>query len=569
MVDQASTGDSVGSVKLVAGLAVVEADGALVITGTPRRQIFRGKAAVDVLPRLLPLLDGTRDESGIRRDSGMSHQQLSKVLSLLDQCGLLDWSVPDHDAPSLAPAVTSYYARAKDSVGYRGTAELTGHLATCRVDVVGDPAMGLRLTRDLGSSGVGQARYLAEAPDGHRAVFASGRTDLVVSMSRLGTSDSTRDAVREAGAAGVPVLPVLLGDTHLEIGPYLLPGFSTCVSCLERGRREAGWETTASATAAPHALHLATGMASSEVISLLIGSAGMKLLQRTVRWSLEDFGVERCVPVPCSGCSTCGTSAGDDSRSADRTTVERYEWSIQLPPVFLVAREGGKRALERADSLQAERPRFSSHPRQRLPDAGPPVHGTFGQEETPSVPTLDGEHLGELLRRTAGLRRGPEDLPLQRWAPTGGNLASVELYLAMDRGVDGLPGTVFRYDDLEHALLAVRPDAVTVEELLAGTDLAGAGPYLAVVVMVGALARVTAKYEHHAHRLIHLDAGCATAQLGAVAAGYGLDVDLARSWDGDVARTLCLNDDEQLVTVVAGIRRKDTEERPRATDTRG
>ncbi|GGW85968.1 hypothetical protein GCM10010297_03500 [Streptomyces malachitofuscus] len=567
MVDQAPTGDSTGSVKLVAGLAVAEADDALVITGTPHRQIFRGKAAVNVLPRLLPLLDGTRDESRIRRDSGLSHQQLKKVLSLLDRCGLLDWSVPRSDSPPLAPAVTSYYARVKDSVGHRSTAELTRHLATCRVDVVGDPALALRLTRDLRSSGVGQARCVAEAPDGHRAALTTARTDLVVSVSGLGPSDSTHDAVREAGALGIPVLPVRLGDTHLEIGPYLLPGFSTCVSCLERGRREAGWETAAGATAAPHALHLAAGMASSEVISLLIGSAGMKLVQRTVRWSLEDFAVERCVPVPRPGCPTCGTSAGDDSGAADRTTVEQYEWSLQLPPVFLVAREGGKRALERADSLQAERPRFSSHPRQRLPDAGPPVHGTFGQVESLPPTALSEEHLGELLRRTAGLRRGPEDLPLQRWAPTGGNLASVELYLAMDQGWDGLPGTLFRYDDLEHALMAVRPDSVAVEELLAGTDLAGKGPYPAVVVMVGALARVTAKYEQHAHRLVHLDAGCATAQLGAVAAGYGLDVCLARSWDGTVAGTLCLNEDEQLVTVVAGIRRKDAKERPRATDT--
>ncbi|MFE7757230.1 hypothetical protein [Streptomyces sp. NPDC057429] len=563
MLDRNLPVEATSSLRLVAGLAVAQAADSLVVTGTPRRQVFRGKAAVHLLPRLLPLLDGSRAPMQICQEADMAPQQLDTVVALLDRCGLLDWSAGTDTAPALEPQVFSHYSRTKDSVGCRGTSELVGHLAKSRVDVVGDAAMAEQLAGDLRRSGVGSVRFLGGTDAGQGGDPAAGEVDLLVSLTRPGNWDPAGEAVRAAGFRGVAVLPVLVGATHLEFGPYLLPGFSTCAACLDHGRRDAGWDAAPATTAAPDATQLAVGMTGAEVVSLLVGSAGMKLVQRIARLSLGDFATERFVPAPRAGCDACGTGAAsaDGDFLTDALSVEQYEWANQLPPAFLIAREGGKRALERADSLQSERPRFSNHPRRPLPDTSPRVHGTFGREEVPPGPGVsDEEYLGALLQRTAGLRRSSEDLPLQRWTPSGGNLASVELYLARDGGLTGLPGSLFRYDDLEHAVVAVRPDDIPVADLLSGTDLAGCGPYMAVVVMSGAHARCSAKYEQHAHRLVHLDAGCATTQLTTVAAGYGLDVDWARSWDGSVAEALCLNTKEQLITAVAGIRRKDAEE---------
>jgi SagB-type dehydrogenase family enzyme len=563
MLDRTLPVEAMSSLRLVAGLAVVEAPDSLVVTGTQRRQIFRGKAAVHLLPRLLPLLDGSRAPMQICREVDMSPQQLDTAVALLDRCGLLDWSPGTGTVPAPEPQVFSYHARTKNSLGYQGTSELVGRLAGSRVDVAGDAAMGEELADDLRRSGVGSVRLVESADDVLGDDPVVGQTALLVALTRAGHRDASSAVVRAAGHRGTTVLPVRVGATHLEFGPYLLPGFSTCTDCLEHGRRDAGWNATASTPPARDAAELAVGMTAAEVVSILVGSTGMKLVQRLARLSLDDFGMERFVPAPRDGCAVCGTgvASSGSASSPDAAMVEQYEWVNHLPPALLISREGGKRSSERADALQSERPRFSSHPRRPLPGTSPRVHGTFGHEEAPSGPLAgDDEYLGALLQRTAGLRRSSDGLPLQRWAPSGGNLGSVELYLARDGGFAGLPGSLFRYDDLEHSVVSVRPDEVPIAELLNGTDLAGNGPYAAVVVMSGAHARCSAKYEQHAHRLVHLDAGCATTQLTTVARGYGLEVDWARSWDGGLAGTLCLDTKKQLVTAVAGIRRKNTEE---------
>ncbi|GLW13005.1 hypothetical protein Misp01_81330 [Microtetraspora sp. NBRC 13810] len=534
--------------RLLTGLAVVAAGDGLVVTGTPRRQVFRGEAATRVLPRLLPLLDGVRDRGQICDELDLSPRQLAKAISLLDRSGLLDHPGAEPVPPRLPAAVVSYYGRVKDLAGYRGTGEVTALLAGSRVAVFAHDAVGARVGADLTLSGAGAVSLVPGTADGDRTL---AETDFVVAVGTgPDAAQVIASAAREGAAQGVPVLRVLLAGGHLEVGPYLFPGFSTCVECLERSRREAAWDGEPSDQETPDALEFAAGVAAAETVSMITKVAGMRLGRRVARISLRDFTTEHFVAAPYPECAHCGAGRALSPAAA---AIEQYEWWTQRTPAVLTPREAGRgAAAERVAGLEGERPRLSSHPRRPLPGTGLPVGGTFGREEAGQRPeTADEEVLGELLRRVGGLRRDDGADRMQRWTPTGGNLGSVELYLLREAGFPGLPGTLFRYDDLGHALTAVRPDAVTAAGLLAGTDLRPAG-YSTVVVLVAAHARNAGKYQH-SHRLVHLDAGCAVTQLDTVAAGYGRHTRWARSWDERVAEVLRLDRRDQFVTGIAGI----------------
>jgi hypothetical protein len=89
-------------------------------------------------------------------------------------------------------------------------------------------------------------------------------------------------------------------------------------------------------------------------------------------------------------------------------------------------------------------------------------------------------------------------------------------------------------------------------DALAGTGLAPGGLDV-VVVLVAEAGRIAGRFGWSAYRRAHLDAGCAATQFAAVAAGYGLGVSLASSWDDQLAQLLDLEPGTEFVTVVAGL----------------
>jgi hypothetical protein len=133
-------------------------------------------------------------------------------------------------------------------------------------------------------------------------------------------------------------------------------------------------------------------------------------------------------------------------------------------------------------------------------------------------------------------------------------MASVELYVGCEAGFDGLPGTLFRYDDIGHRLIAVSRAPAGSFELSAATDLAGL-PVETFFVLVAAVDRLSVKYGDFAYRLAALDAGCATTQLTAVCHGYGRSLVFASRWDERLAQVLRMGPDDRFVTAVAGVLR--------------
>lgn len=205
------------------------------------------------------------------------------------------------------------------------------------------------------------------------------------------------------------------------------------------------------------------------------------------------------------------------------------------------------------------------------PPGGPPAGGlTLGA-------------LGDSLWHTVGITARQGGLAL-RASPSSGALFATELYVVA-RGLDGLPGGVWHYDPVSHALVSTGPAAAgppaaqaqAVVEALAAEVLpssgsrargqrpgaAGSPPVPAesatpswrdapvLVVATAVWRRTTRKYGDRSYRYILADLGHALENLRAAAAAHGLVTGFARAFDeSQVARALQVDETEEGVLAV-------------------
>lgn len=506
--------------RLCQGLVLVPAPGGFLIAGGPRRHFFRGEVAAKVLPRLLSSLNGTRDEASIARELGLDQRRVAQVVALLRARGLLESGTP---AASQSEQVALYSSR---NTGAHA-------LATASVHVVGDEPVARRVVEDLRTCGVGSVATSRAAPEGADAdrLLLADRS-LVVVLDSVTDPGSLDKVVGWCSARGVTALRLALTSGHIEVGPCFQPYALACVECLRRGLEDAAWD--AAPATGEDQVEMLAGLAAAEAFAIVAGLPDMRAAHLLTRIAIDGWSVEDVLVAPYPDCPACWP--GQAPLDEDTFMAEIYEWS-ERPGRLWEGVEG--RALEekRLEELKVARSDFSSHPRVRLA----------------SVTAVEGlGTLAAVARQVAGLRADPDALAMQRWAPTGGNLASVELYLITEAGMPGLPGTIFWYADLQDEFVAVRPDPYPLSGLLAGTDL-DTDRLTAAFVLVGAVGRIAGKYRTFSLRVSHLDAGCATTQLTTVARSLGLSVTFASTWDASLPELLGLTEDDAMVTAVAGI----------------
>jgi SagB-type dehydrogenase family enzyme len=166
-----------------------------------------------------------------------------------------------------------------------------------------------------------------------------------------------------------------------------------------------------------------------------------------------------------------------------------------------------------------------------------------------SEPTLTA--LSTLLRNTVGYQIGA-DGAVRRIAPTGGGLASPDLFIAALR-VPGLDPGLYHYDAPRHKLERL-PYSIDTEWTEA---LAADGPLPpCVLIGTGAAGRLYMKYQNFSFRILHLDAGVVQAYLLDTAHTLGLSVEPYDDMvDASLARILRLatRRNQNIVTFAYGI----------------
>ncbi|MEV0113248.1 nitroreductase family protein [Streptomyces sp. NPDC050844] len=527
---------------LCRGLVVVPFTGGILVEGGPTRQVLRGVATRDLIPRLLPLLDGTRDAEEIADQADVPVQHVEQALALLYTCGLLEEGAAAEGQAVDNPTAV-FLSRSLDSTRVnRSASEVLERLRSTRVAVSADGETGALVRDSLINAGFAQVSQGPGVPD--------GEPDLVVAVGD-GTGTDLRAVGQWCAARGIPMLPAHLLGTTLDLGPYIDPAFTVSYDDVERQR--------AAATAAkqpdpmrddPAARIMAIALITNQVTAIVGRVGSTVVLRGLVRTDLDawqqDMYVMASVPEQTDRRSSL-TAAGVPLALA-------FETSVGFPPRKLLNPRDHQVHYKPGNvALQHESKRWPSARTLDLPTAGILPQAPLEPATPPVVEQLDLSHLASLLLVTAGRKdEAGSARSVPRWSPSGGNLGSVTLH-AVVRDVTGVPSGTWGYDSTNHRL-AQLPAAVDLAQL-PGTDGA------ATIVFTGALARVASKYSTFAWRIVHLDAGVAIAQLAHAARSLGISARPMDRWDdAALAAAFDLDLDAEPITGVLELRPFTTDE---------
>jgi SagB-type dehydrogenase family enzyme len=550
--------------KLCEGLALIPVDSGFLVEGGARRQRFSGKSAAVLLDTVLPILRDSCTAETLAVRSGLPHSVVTGMVAQLRRRGLLEEAAGSEFAAArgLDAEVRAYLSRNLESLpGYRSVGRIASALSRCAVVHVGLSAEADAICEDLRDSGVG---HVVQARDAQTLSAATVRArDCERRLVLAPASTSISDLVVPEG---FEILRYGRFADRLEIGPLFGRPGSACAACFAEGHRRlfAGAEG-AGETSGPGSAVLA-GLVVAQALGALV-----KLTETPAVGTLTVLGggggeARRYTHFAEPGCSRCSAMGGCTPRPG--AAGERYEAQVardlaQLQPSPHTASAD----LERNAATAARRPAFPTAPRHDLGhrDETPEPDGVVTAAWARHTGTVTAPWAGQdlestlsgILLRVAGFR---EQGASSRWAPSGGNMASVELYLAAAHPFYGRQaGTLFRYDDVAHQVLVPHAGTVDLPTTLEDAGLASEG-LVAVVFLVAAVKRLAEKYGRFSYHLAHLDAGCAITQLSAVATGYGWTIDLARRIGPDLAgflelHSLELHSGGEVVTGLVGLYR--------------
>ncbi|MEX2982481.1 SagB family peptide dehydrogenase [Streptomyces sp. C36] len=538
---------------LCRGLVQLPIEGGLLVEGAPTRQILRGTATRDLIPKLLPLLDGTHDQAEIAELAGVPVEHVAQVVALLYTCGLLEEGDPSGTHPadraeagSTAAHAARYWSRSLDSTRVnRSTSEVLDRLRDTRVAIAGDAALGglvgdLLLAAGMVRAAQVDASLFEGAPSGDTPV-----PDLVIALTE-DSATSLHGIAAWCAEHDVPLIPVRLHDGILDVGPYIDTRFTVSFADAEQQR------VTAPAPAARSYLppvtvrrSLAASLAANQVTTVVgrVGSAPVLrglLRADLVEWT-QTVHVIAQVPQETDSRSAL-TEAGVPIALA-------FEASVGFPPRKLLNPRDHQAHYKPGNiALQHDSKRWPSARTLKLPREGALPDTPLGVAAPEPAARIDLGHLSSVLLRGAGLRDETEPTrQVQRWNPTGGNLGSVQLHV-ITHDVAGLEDGTWGYVTHSHRLARLS----AVKDAGAG-NAEQSSPV--AVVLTGALARVASKYSGFAWRVVHLDAGVAIAQMSHVARSLGLTAQPLDRWDDlHLADVLDLDLDAEPVTGVLLLR---------------
>ncbi|WP_369192351.1 hypothetical protein [Streptomyces sp. R08] len=544
--------------RLCPGLMVLPDRSGIIIEGGPARRHLTGVAARELLPRMLPLLDGTRTTAALAGELGITVAQATQAVATLNLCQLVEEGAegagPDSDDPT-----SVFLSR---TVGlhrvHRSGAAAAAAIRAAAVVVVAPGPAGTETAADLEALGLGAVLVratAAEVGDTDLALLRAAPRALVMALEKPASVEAMAELEGRCREAGVPLLRCAATAAAVEVGPLFHHAFTACYRCFVAAADPA----SADAANGPVPFGLALALGVDELLGLLTGNATSQAYRTLNVLTLPDLSRSRRLLTPAPDCPSCKDLPSAGQKSADAAYA--FEQQVEHKPVELVL--PGHDAWQfqvGIKQLQVQRPNFGHHPFLDFPpttDMTPyaPGAGYERQRAADGSTGVSPQVAAYLLSRVGGRQdRMTSAGTYQRWAASAGNLGSVTPYLlTRPSWIPGLPGTVFRYDDVRHGLIAVSAQEQPLADLLSGTDL-DERELTCCVVLVAALSRVQAKYQRFAFRLVHLDAGVATAQLAYLADDLGVDLSLASRWDSGLEHSLELSPGREVVTAVTGLR---------------
>jgi bacteriocin biosynthesis cyclodehydratase domain-containing protein len=210
---------------------VLSRDGKLLLQYGETLVSFEGRAAVRLLPALLPLLDGTRTVDEIVEVLGRPvRRAVEHALGLLHEHRLL--TEPAAEAAAESERRSAEFLAATDPLG-RSPAGLLETIRAAVVGVAGEGVLAAEVASSLRRSGVRAVERVLLAPEpaelrGFQLAVAAPAGEQLPSLAAWNQT---------ALSAGVPWLQVLPFDGLLgAVGPLYVPGDTGCYECFRLRR---------------------------------------------------------------------------------------------------------------------------------------------------------------------------------------------------------------------------------------------------------------------------------------------------------------------------------------------
>lgn len=540
--------------RLRAGTCVAAAPDGVTFISTARSREVRGEDALAVLLPVVRLLDGTRSIEQVAGETGIEDGTVRAVCDFLRANDLLR----DEEPAGARGRLRSFLA---DQLEAPYTDALLGPLLdrveSAVVLVVAPSVLARRIAADLAACDVGDARVCDRGFDEDALPASVAVPAFAVVLRDPRDPEAADRAVRTLCERGATVLTLAVDDGVFELGPSFAPGQGCCHRCFRTASAErfgagpgAGQHSTGAdwEESLDRRLDLVAGFACQEVLLLAAGYASPATPGAVVRYALPTLETVRLLVAAEPGCPECGDSPVP--------AVNAFEESVRLrSPAPPAPSSVEQRHAATVMKLLDQRPPYPFHPRATLPrPTGAPA---------PLPAGLSPAAVARLLNMTAGRRHDEARGERARWAASGGNLGSAELFAVFDGAFLGWPPrTIFRYDDLTHELIVVRRKPAESAGLTARGDRA-ATPGEMRLILVANVRRLVTKYMEFGLRLAFLDAGCALAQLSCVSALLGLDVEVCETWSPELRTELELHEGSELITASVRLTATTGERRPR------
>ncbi|MER6712816.1 MULTISPECIES: hypothetical protein [unclassified Streptomyces] len=517
--------------RLRRGLVIgTEAD-QVVVTGPPKKQLFRGRSATQLLPGLLALLDGERTHARLAAELGVPEEVVFKALSLLWTCGVVEEGPPGGAeggaVPDIDDRLADYLSRVGSATEVNPCWERAAiRLRTAGIEIFGDPALAGLLRDELAGS-MPVTLGTGDTPT-ERATLAVWADAGDSGQPAPGTG-MMHTLAEHCWDKGVPLLRLRVRGRRAALGPLVDPRTTPCLHCLTADDEDDD------RTAVAGDRELAVALFARDLFAAVSRTTPTPLPMRWRLVDLETLGQRDTSSATRPGCPRCSVAEGPVVERA--TPATRFEASVAMPPKEFADLKAHQMHYKPSNlALQRVSRTWPVAAAVELP---PPDHDRLDRTGPPPAGTRPGpDTLSLLLSVTAGIKADSTD-KVARWTASGGNIGSVTAY-AVVRDIPGLAPGVYGYVATEHRLarLSSRADAVPGDRPL-------------TLVLTGDFPKVARKYSAFALRIVLLDSGCAQATAREAARALGIGFALRPRWDDDaIAAALGINPDMEPVTAV-------------------
>jgi SagB-type dehydrogenase family enzyme len=538
--------------RFVSEVVIAPVGDELFVDGTQAAIVFRGKVATDVLPRLLPLIDGTRSMESLETCiPDVSGGQIRGIINSLAKIGLVDSGRMCYEEPQWNDDTLAFMRRFASFTGWAsGVAAYNklreGHVMICQYPRYPDIADHFREL--LVRTGIvnTEVRSVVSLAGGQPLSATTARADIMVSVADSWDDWEWHSELERVSLDwNVPWMRAAIdgGRKSVDIGPFFMPLVTPCYRCFHdvhgRGNNRSDQPVGDGYLADEFLL----SMVAVEVIYALSRIGPLSVRNGLRRYDLESWKAKDLACARLVGCKRCRPTRGTERDVLDDTNTAL----VYSDYVSLSSRMGfSPRELESSSqigkALSRQTRQIIVGERRALRrvrfDMSCSVVEALCSAGGVNSNQLTVDQLAAILEMTAGVRcvNVHEDGDVRRWAATAGNLGSVELYVAV-RNVTGLSAGIYAYQAYEHSLasLSWRSEGLGIDEFVARATLDDRVELPDVlIIFAAAFHRVVRKYGAFGYKLINLDAGAAVSQLQMVAAALSLSSKVARRWADDL-----------------------------------